>query len=290
MGEDIRREHHGIRQISLARLAEFQIMPKRRLGQNFLIDDNILSLILDRLRLSEGEVVLEVGAGLGVLTAALADEGAIVHAFEVDSALEPALLKTLEGRSGVTTYIQDIMDSAMEDLEPLPTACASNLPYSVAGPFLAEALYRLPRMTDYCVMTQREVAKRLGAMPGGKEYGSLSVWVQLNARVEEVRNLSRSIFHPRPHVDSSLVTLRREIQHPLVAENPRWVRKVIDAAFAQRRKTILNSLTSSLNMEKNEVREVLQAVGVEPGLRAEALPVGAFPVLASILWDALEEK
>lgn len=289
-----------VRQVSLARLAEFQITPKRRLGQNFLIDDNILALILERLELSEGEVVLEVGAGLGVLTAALADAGAVVHAFEVDRSLEPALQKTLgeltgEGSAGaghraVTMYFRDILGYPLEELRPSPTVCASNLPYSVAGPFLAEALYRLPGMTRYCVMVQRDVAERLAAVPGGKEYGGLTVWVQLNARVEEVRGLSRSVFHPQPHVDSSLVTLKREVRHPLVWEHPGAVRNVIDAAFAQRRKTIVNSLSSVLGVAKPEVREALEAADIDPGARAEALPPQAFPRLTSILGLFREEE
>ena len=199
------------RQVSLARLAEFGITPRRSLGQNFLIDDNILGLILERLAASPSDVIIEVGAGLGVLTRALAGVGSCVHAFEIDGRLEPALRATLgpllDTPPRVLLHLQDIMRASLETLTPAPTLCASNLPYSVATPFLAESMTRLPRVRRYCVMVQREVADRLVATPGSKAYGAVSVWVQLHTRLIDVRPLSRAIFYPRPHVDSSMVTL-----------------------------------------------------------------------------------
>ena len=162
-----------------------------------------------------------------------------MHAFEIDRSLEPALRATLAGVAGdVRVHWEDVLRAPLEALEPAPTLCASNLPYSVAAPFLAESLVRLPGVRRYVVMVQREVADRLAAPPGSKTYGGLSVWVQLLAEVREVRPLSRAVFYPQPRVDSGLVTLDRRVPEGILAERPALVRRVIDAAFAQRRKTL----------------------------------------------------
>lgn len=275
----------GLRQVSLARIAEFGVTPKRSLGQNFLVDDNIVGVILDRLDARPDDVAIEVGAGLGILTRALASVAARVHAFEIDATLAPALEATLaDAPPGVVSLrYEDIMRVSLEEIAPAPTVCASNLPYSVAAPFLGEALERLPGVRRYCVMTQREVAERLASPPGGKAYGGLSVWVQLHARVVEMRPLSRSIFHPRPNVDSALVTLERHPAHPLVVERAHLLRAVVEGAFAQRRKLAANSLASSLALDKALLTEALAGAGVPPGSRAEALPPLVFVAIAEAL-------
>lgn len=276
-------------QTSLARLTEFGVVPKRSLGQNFLIDDNILGVILERLRAEPSDVLIEVGAGLGVLTRALAEVAAHVHAFEIDRSLEAPLRATLGevGPDRVTLHLCDVLRAPLESLTPLPTLCASNLPYSVAAPFLAESLTRLPSVRRYCVMVQREVAERLASPPGTKAYGGLSVWVQLHARVVEVRPLSRTIFYPQPNVDSSLVTLERRVRDDLVACDPLSVRRVIDGAFSQRRKRLANALSSTAGMPKALVERVLAEVGIDPGSRAEAVAPEAFVLLATGLAAAM---
>ncbi len=282
-------EARGPRQVSLARLAEFGIRPKRSLGQNFLVDDNILRVILDRLEAGPEDVVLEVGAGLGVLTQALLSVSAAVHAFEIDRRLELPLHATLGDDPRLHLHWEDVLHARLEDLSPAPTLCASNLPYNVAAPFLAESLRRLPGIRRYCVMVQREVAERLASPPGSKSYGSLSVWVQLNARVREVRPLSRAIFVPKPHVDSSLVTLERRERDDLVAREPVWVRRVIDAAFAQRRKSLVNSLSAALDLERTRVAEAVAAAGIAAGVRGEALPPEEFVALSAALMAVSRE-
>jgi 16S rRNA (adenine1518-N6/adenine1519-N6)-dimethyltransferase len=281
-----RSERASLRQVSLKRLQEFGIVPRRSLGQNFLIDDNIVALILERLEADSTDVLIEVGAGLGVLTRALAAVGALVHAFEIDRSLAPALEATLDDagvRDRVRIEYADIMRVSLEHLEPAPTLCASNLPYSVAAPFVCEALEHLPSVRRYCVMTQREVADRLASPPGTKTYGAPSVWVQLNARVVESRPLSRAIFHPRPNVDSSLLTLERRVRDRFVVEQPQVVRSVVDGAFGQRRKVVLNSLAAALGMEKDVVAGVLSHAGVAPGLRPEQMGPEAFVAVARSL-------
>jgi 16S rRNA (adenine1518-N6/adenine1519-N6)-dimethyltransferase len=276
----------GLRQVSLARLAEFGITPKRDLGQNFLIDDNILGVILGQLECRPDDVVLEIGAGLGVLTAALAREARHVHAFEVDRSLEAPLAATLGhhaapgGDPTVSLHFQDVLRARLEELDPVPTLCASNLPYSVAGPFLIESLQRLPTVRRYCVMVQREVAERLAASPGSKTYGVLSVWVQLYAEIVRTRPLARSIFHPRPKVDSSLVVLDRFSAGRLPACDPARLRAVIQAAFGQRRKTLVNSLSAGLGLSRERALALVTALGLPPDIRGERLAPGRFVELA----------
>ena len=273
----------GLRQTSLARLAEFGIEPKRDLGQNFLIDDNILGVILGQLECRPDDVVLEVGAGLGVLTAALAGVARHVHAFEVDRSLQPALEVTLKGHPNVSLHFEDILKAPLEGLDPAPTVCASNLPYSVAGPFVIEALQRLSGVRRYCLMVQREVADRMAAAPGTKAYGTLSVWVGLYTRVVRARQLSRSIFYPQPHVDSTLVVLERLGQHELPAVEPALVREVVQAAFGQRRKTLANALSSGLEVSRQWVVEVLGSLGLSSDVRAERLKPAEFVQVAERL-------
>ena len=285
----------GLRQVSLARLAEFGIVPKRDLGQNFLIDDNILGVILAQLESTPADVVLEVGAGLGVLTSALAGAARHVHAFEVDAGLEAPLRATLGGGAGdgagggagggagskVSLYFEDVLRAPLETLEPPPTLCASNLPYSVAGPFIIGSLQRLPGIRRYCVMVQREVAERMAASPGTKTYGVLSVWVQLYSRIIRTRPLARSIFYPRPNVDSTLVVLDRLPPERLPAVGAERLRAVIQAAFGQRRKTLVNSLSAGLRLDRGRALEIVAALDVPANTRAERLAPAQFVELAA---------
>lgn len=269
-----------LRQISLRRLAEFDVRPKRDLGQNFLIDDNILRVILGHLECGRDDVVLEVGAGLGVLTRALAEVAGTVHAFEIDAGLKEPLAATLRTAANVRLHFEDVLAASLEELMPVPTLCASNLPYSVAGPFLIESLRRLPSIRRYVVMVQKEVADRISAASGGKAYGVLSVWVQLYAEVVRVRSLSRSIFYPQPHVDSSLVVLERRGAEQLPDCDPQMLEDVVQAAFGQRRKTLANALVARGSMARDEVVALLGDLGLAADVRAERLQPRQFVELA----------
>ena len=273
----------SLRQVSLARLSEFGVVPKRDLGQNFLIDDNILGVILALLECGPDDVVVEVGAGLGILTEALAEVARHVHAFEIDKSLAAPLAATLRGRGNVSLHFEDVLRADLEALDPPPTLCASNLPYSVAGPFLIEALQRLPGVRRYCVMVQREVAERMAAAPGGKTYGVLSVWVQLYARISRVRSLSRSIFHPVPNVDSSLVVLDRLGPEEQPAVPVAQLTRVIQAAFSQRRKTLTNCLASGLGISRSEALELVRSLALSADIRAERLSPRDFVALAQLI-------
>ena len=258
------------RQVSLRRMAEFGISPDRDLGQNFLIDDNILRAV-DRLTpLAAEDVVVEVGAGLGVLTAWLASRVALVHSIEIDRRLQPALEETLCGVDNVRLLYADALDVDLADLDPPPVAMVANLPYGVATPVIIRAL---PAVERFCVMVQREIGERLFAVPGTKAYGAVSVLVQLACERTGARSVSRAVFVPQPNVDSMLVAFRRR---PGFAFGPDWgwTGTVVHGAFAHRRKTLANSLRlAGLPEPPADVAD----------LRAEQLPPERFGQLAEEL-------
>jgi 16S rRNA (adenine1518-N6/adenine1519-N6)-dimethyltransferase len=226
------------RQVSLRRLEEFGIAPDRDLGQNFLIDDNVLRTV-DRLApVAATDVVVEVGAGLGVLTAWLARRVAVVHAIEIDRRLEAPLRETLLGVENVHVLMADVLDIDLAALDPPPRVMVANLPYGVATPVVLRAL---PAIERFCVMVQREIGERLFAAPGTKAYGAVSVLVQLACERIGGRAVSRSVFVPQPNVDSMLVAFGRR---PGVTFGPEWewTGRVVHGAFAHRRKTLANSL------------------------------------------------
>ena len=225
-------------QVSIARLKEFGITPSRDLGQNFLIDDNVLELAGRLLPPRPGEVVLEVGPGLGVLTRWLAARVRLVHAIEIDERLRPALAVSLEGLANVDLRFADVMRTDLRTLDPPPAALYANLPYAVATPVIVTAL---PVVERFCVMVQREIADRLFAQPGTKAYGAVSVLVQLATERVGWRPVSRRVFAPVPNVDSALVAFQRR---PGVVFGEEWDRLAerVHGAFAHRRKTVANSL------------------------------------------------
>jgi 16S rRNA (adenine1518-N6/adenine1519-N6)-dimethyltransferase len=225
-------------QVTLARMREFGIRPDRDLGQHFLVDDNVLEMAGRLLPLEPDDVVLEVGAGLGVLTAWLARRVAHVHAVEVDRRLEPALAATLAGAANVHVVWADAARLDPAQLDPPPGALVANLPYSVATPVILNAL---PAVERFCVMVQREIADRLFAEPGSKAYGAVSVLVQLACERIGRRPVSRRVFAPEPNVDSALVAFQRR-PGAAFGEEWDWTSRFVHAAFAHRRKTLANSL------------------------------------------------
>jgi len=251
------------------------VRPKKWLGQHFLVDENLLGVIGRLAELAEDDVVLEVGPGLGVLTRYLAERVDLVHAVELDRSLEPQL--ALGERVRVTFGDALVLD--LGALDPPPNKLVSNLPYAIATPLVAESLERLPSVELWCVMVQREVAERFFAAPRNKAYGAVSVLLQLGAERIGFHPVSRTVFRPRPNVDSALVAFRRL---PLPADFA-WVRRVVEAAFAHRRKTLSNSIALSGLASRGRVDEALDAIGSAPMTRAEALTPADFVALAEAL-------
>jgi 16S rRNA (adenine1518-N6/adenine1519-N6)-dimethyltransferase len=269
---------------SLERLSRLGISPNRELGQNFLVDDNILAVIGRAAELGDEDVVLEIGGGLGVLSAYLAPRVRHLHVVETDAALEPALREALAGEPRATVVIADVMDLALAQLEPVPSKVVANLPYGVAVPAILKTIEELPGVASWCVMVQREVADRLAAAPGTKAYGIPSVLVQLACEVKFARAIPRTVFRPSPNVDSGLVVMRRTGP----AATPE-VRSLVQAAFAHRRKALAGSLelASGSRELRARAREALAELGHPPDERAERLHPEEFVELRERLrWPA----
>jgi 16S rRNA (adenine1518-N6/adenine1519-N6)-dimethyltransferase len=264
------------RQITLARLAELGITPDTRLGQHFLVDDNLVRVALRLADLRPDDVVLEIGPGLGVLTAALADVVSHVHAIELDRRLEPALTTTIAGRTNVNVRFEDAVHLDPASLVPAPTAFVSNLPYNVATPLIADSLDGLPTVERWAVMIQRELGDRLFAHPGTPAYGAPSVLVQLACDRTGTHRVSRHVFAPPPNVDSVLVGFRRSERWTALA--PRWTRlkQLVHAGFGTRRKTFANAVDVAGLYPRTQIEAVLEEIGADPRVRAEALPPLSF--------------
>jgi 16S rRNA (adenine1518-N6/adenine1519-N6)-dimethyltransferase len=253
---------------------------KRKLGQHFLADENLLGVIGRLAELDDADVVLEIGPGLGVLTTYLAEHVSQVHAIELDRSLEPKLREALVGHENVDLHFGDALAFDLGALEPAPTKLVANLPYNVATPLVAESLDWLPGVGLWCVMVQREVADRFFAEPETKAYGAVSVLVQLAAERTGFHPVSRNVFRPRPKVDSALVAFRRRGELP--ANFPR-LKAVVGAAFAHRRKQLPNSFELAGLGSRAQAVAALARIGREPSTRAEALRPDEFAALARAL-------
>jgi 16S rRNA (adenine1518-N6/adenine1519-N6)-dimethyltransferase len=252
------------------------VAPKKRLGQHFLVDENILGVIGRLAELEPHDVVLEIGPGLGVLTRYLAARVARVYAVELDASLEPHLRDAGEN---VVLRFGDAVQLDLNALAPDATKVVANLPYNVATPLLVESLDGLPRIDSWCVMVQREVADRLFASPSTKAYGSVSVLVQLVCERTGLHPVSRTVFRPPPNVDSALVAFRR-VDLP---ESFDAVKKVVVAAFAHRRKTLPNSLELAGIVSRAHAVQALAAIDRAPTTRAEVLAPHEFVALTAAL-------
>jgi 16S rRNA (adenine1518-N6/adenine1519-N6)-dimethyltransferase len=260
-------------------MREFGVRPNRELGQNFLVDDNILEVIGRAAELDPSDVVLEVGGGLGVLSEYLAERVAHLHVVEVDRSLEPALRDALDPfGERVTLYLTDAAALAFDELEPIPNKVVANLPYGVAASVIIGAL-GVTEITLVVGMVQREVGERLAAAPGSKIYGVTSVLAQLSGEVKVVRKISANVFFPVPNVESSLVLVRRGAPPP-----DGWVIHVVHGAFAHRRKTLAGSLELAYGGDLRErARAALPEIGQPADARAERLSPQDFVELAERL-------
>ena len=254
-------------------LASVSTRPKKEYGQHFLRDPNILVVIGRLAELAPDDVVLEIGPGQGMLTRYLAARVRRVHAVEIDRALEPAL-------SDLGENIDVVFGDALQlELPSDATKLVANLPYNVATPLVVESLDGLPNLGLWCVMVQREVAERFFAKPGTKEYGAVSVLVQLAAERTGFHAVSRTVFRPQPNVDSALVAFRRTA----LPANYGRVKELVTAGFAHRRKTLPNSVSQAGLAPREKAAEALGAIGHAPETRAEALAPSEFLALAEAL-------
>ena len=265
--------------------AKLDLKPSKSLGQNFVIDSNVCTRIVRTAGVTSDDIALEIGPGLGSLTLAMLETAKSVIAVEIDPRLAQQLPITVaehfERPENLTVINKDAL--AVNDLPFEPTVLVANLPYNVSVPVLLHLLEKFPTLRSGVVMVQAEVADRLAAKPGGKEYGIPSVKAAWWADVKNVGTVSRSIFWPAPNVDSKLVGFtRRETAGS--EESRAKVFTIIDAAFAQRRK-MLRSALSSLYGSSSAAEAILIKAGIDPTLRGEALQIESFCKIAAVAPD-----
>jgi 16S rRNA (adenine1518-N6/adenine1519-N6)-dimethyltransferase len=255
----------------------------RQLGQNFLVDPNLLDVIERLAAVEPLDVVLEIGAGPGALTARLATRARHVHAVEVDARLEPRLRAALDDHRNVTIHIADALDLDFGELDPTPNKVVANLPYAIAAGAILRSIEELPEVARWVVMVQREVGERFAAQPGSRAYGAPSVLAQLACDVEVLRPVSRTVFRPVPNVDSVLLGLRR--RGPAA---PRAVQRLVRDGFAHRRKPLASSLALAPGAPagiRERTRAALTELGHPRDARAERLAPKEFRELAARLQD-----
>jgi 16S rRNA (adenine1518-N6/adenine1519-N6)-dimethyltransferase len=267
-------------------MRRFGVRPDRDLGQNFLIDSNILGVIGRTAALEPHDVVLEIGGGLGVLSEYLAEHAAHVHVVEIDERLREALGDATDAHANVSVHWADAMTLDLAALGPPPSKVVANLPYGVAAGALLRTIEELPSVSSWVAMVQREVGERLAAEAGSGAYGVPSVLAQLACEVQVLRAIPRTVFHPVPNVDSVLVGMRRREATPSVSPA---LRALVAAAFAHRRKTLSGSLglaggsVALPPRSREQVRDALTQLGLPADARAERLAPEDFRALARLL-------
>jgi 16S rRNA (adenine1518-N6/adenine1519-N6)-dimethyltransferase len=278
-------------QPSIRRLRRFGVRPDRDLGQNFLIDSNILGVIERAAELQREDVVLEIGGGLGVLSEHLAARVQHLHVIELDERLREPLADALAAHANVSVHWGDALRVELGALDPPPVKLVANLPYGIAAQALLRTIEELSLLTRWTVMVQREVGERLAAAPGSSAYGAPSVIAQLACEVRVLRAIPRTVFHPVPNVDSVLLELRRRAPAstpagPLASAQALALRRLVAGAFAHRRKTLAGSLALAGVVpvdQRDRVRAALERLGHAPDARAERLSPGEFQALVRLL-------
>ena len=267
----------------------FGLQPSKSLGQNFITDGNIVRQIIDGAGITENDLIIEIGPGIGVLTSAIAERAAFVTAVELDKRLIPVLAETLAEYENVRVINADILKTDLDQIiceareEGRFTGnvrVIGNLPYYITTPIIMKLLEDQVPCDSITVMMQKEVADRIRSAPGSRTYGAISACVQYYCRVTKVTDVSKGAFIPRPKVDSTVLNLEPLEERIEVADEKAFFR-CVKAAFAQRRKTLLNSLSAGGGMDKNTVRKILEAADIDPGRRAETLTVEEFGRIAN---------
>lgn len=266
---------------------------KKSLGQNFLIDTNILNRIVDFAEVGPETAAIEIGPGIGALTEQLAKRAKKVVAFEIDQRLLPILAETLEPYDNVKVIHSDVLKADVhhvigEEFEPgQDIMVVANLPYYVTTPILFKLLEEKLPIRGIVVMLQKEVADRIAASPGTKDYGSLSIAIQYYTEAETVMTVPRTVFVPQPNVDSAVIRLTKRSKPAVEVLDEAFFFEVVRASFAQRRKTLMNNLVHNLQgvlKDKDLLEQALQTVNIDPKRRGETLTIEEFGHLSDILY------
>ena len=268
---------------------------QKKFGQNFLIDSHVLNKIIAGAGVTKDDFVLEIGPGIGTLTQYLCEAAGKVFAVEIDKNLLPILEETLAPYDNVTVINEDILKLDLNAIEReynggKPIKVVANLPYYITTPIIMGLFEAHVPLENLTVMVQKEVAKRMEAGPGTKDYGALSLAVQYYAEPYIVANVPCNCFMPRPNVDSAVIRLTRHEQMPVAVKDEAQMFKMVRAAFNQRRKTLVNSLNNSpeLNFTKEEIQNALAEMNLSATVRGEALTLEQFAALSDLL-SAIKE-
>lgn len=279
---------HPQRTIEIIKKYEFVF--QKKFGQNFLIDGHVLDKIMRAADINKEDIVLEIGPGIGTMTQYLAEGAKRVIAVEIDKKLIPILNDTLSEYDNVTILNQDILKLDFEEFfetyaEGRPIKVVANLPYYITTPIIMQLFESGLPIENMTVMVQKEVALRMQAKPGTKDYGALSLAVQYYAKPYIAANVPANCFMPRPKVGSAVICLTRHREKPVKVEDEKFMFRLIRASFNQRRKTLQNGLVNSseLQLTKDEVIGALEQMGLSPTIRGEKLTLEQFAQLSNIL-------
>ncbi len=284
----------GVRAI----LTKYDLLPKKGLGQNFLMDRNTLQKIVGSLGLTGKEYVVEIGPGLGVLTQALTKQARGVLAIDMDTRLKPVLAETCGDRTNLRLHFADVLKTDIEvtlkdafDLpETPPFLVCANIPYNITTPIIFQLLERCPHLTSATLMMQKEVAERLVAKKDSKSYGRLTLTAGYFAHTDRVLSVSRNCFHPAPQVDSVVVRMTPYAEKPLPAHNERALQSLFSLAFQQRRKTILKTLTGFFGCSREEMETTLARLSLSPQARPENLSLEQYVQLVNTFYPETPEE
>lgn len=271
---------------------------KKSLGQNFLVDVQMLEKIIEHAGIDQSSGVIEIGPGLGALTEQLARHSEKVIAYEIDQRLLPILSETLEDYPNVTIIHEDILKANIsaaieEHFAPGQSIhIVANLPYYITTPILMKLLEDQLPVSSFTIMIQKEVAERMAAAPNNKSYGSLSVAVQYYTEAKLVLNVPPSVFMPRPNVDSSVLKLTKRDQPPVKVLDESFFFSIVRASFVHRRKTLRNNLTSFFHEEfvKSDITNILEVAEIDGGRRGESLDMAEFARVANAFYEAENKK
>ncbi len=272
-------------------LEKYQFRFQKKFGQNFLIDGNILGKIVDAAQITAADCVLEIGPGIGTMTQYLAERAKSVIAVEIDKNLIPVLQETLSPYHNVRVIHEDILKVDIgrivrEDNNGEPVKVVANLPYYITTPIIMALFENHVALHSITIMVQREVADRMQAVPGTKDYGALSLAVRYYAEPEIVMRVPASCFMPKPNVDSAVIRLTRYEKPPVEVKDEAWLFAIIRASFNQRRKTLLNGLSNAgnLGIGKEQIAAAVEQMGLPSAVRGETLTLEQFAELSNYLF------
>ncbi|MBD5510107.1 MAG: 16S rRNA (adenine(1518)-N(6)/adenine(1519)-N(6))-dimethyltransferase RsmA [Lachnospiraceae bacterium] len=280
----------GIPQNTISILQKYQFVFQKKYGQNFLVDTHVLEKIMDAAEITKEDCVVEIGPGIGTMTQYLAERAGAVVAVEIDKKLIPILEETLAAYDNVTVLNEDIIKVDLNRIVEeknggRPVKVVANLPYYITTPIIMSLFENRVPLKSVTVMVQKEVAERMQAGPGTKNYGALSLAVQYYAKPEVVANVPPNCFIPRPNVGSAVIRLTRYEEYPIAVKDENLLFALIRASFNQRRKTLANSLSNAgnLSLSREQVAAALEKMQLSSNVRGEALTLAQFAELADLL-------